>query len=147
MSREWKSGDVAVSMGDRLIRTSEGCWSSENGQAGIRYTTQDPRPLVVIDPEDEDAAFRLIDLYFSGGADRLNARAMQAALREFADPKPSKPEEPTGLGAVVEDANGLLWMRGKSSSHLVWIDPTADFDNRHWGQIDAVKVLGDGIPA
>src|SRR5690348_2045025 len=74
------------------------------------------RPLAVIDPGDREAVRRVLKLFgqqFTAWTPELdsNVTKLQAALREFANPTPPKPEEPTGLGAVVEDRDGIRWVR------------------------------------
>lgn len=113
---------------------------------------------VTIDYEDREQVERLMrvvrDRTFESGDTYPGmtrfADAMQAALREFADPKPPKPEEPTGLGAVVEDAESKFWIRTSAPG-----DDADDLNKpwyrrgvrRNWQIVDAVKVLSDGIPA
>lgn len=95
----------------------------------------------------------------SGSATRLLApmdrsylveRVAQQALREFADPPPVKPEEPTGLGAVVEDSAGDLWVRDKTTTTIAhWKRARGQMGGKRlpWSAIDAVRVLSEGIGA
>lgn len=165
MKQEWKPGDVAMVRRNgkevvamRYHTGAEGGWQQAAGLAFDHFDADPqttPRPLVVIDPEDREQVERLIRAWVgatAGCPDALRVTEqqvdrLQAALREFANPTPPKPEEPTGLGAVVEDETGYHWVRGKSESHLTWFDPTSEYDNRHWGQIAAVRVLSEGVPA
>lgn len=60
--------------------------------------------------------------------------------------RPPKPAEPTGLGAVVEDVGGSLWVRAPKDGNSVqteWVSShsTAQF----WDSIDAVRVLSEGV--
>lgn len=103
MSREWKPGDVAdvTSRGNvRAFRTDEG-WTyvdgSTQGLAADRYSF---RPLVVIDTEFPATVVRHLRIAAENDcalttlgwlADQIEA---QTAL--------PKPDEPLGLGAVVE---------------------------------------------
>jgi hypothetical protein len=106
--REWKPGDVAAlhySFADagRAIRVS-GCkghgscdhWHFANGNHGTGDGASEIRPLVVIDPEDREQVERLYRaIYRAFGDDPSDyspddERDMQAALREFADPKPPR---------------------------------------------------------
>ena len=116
------------------------------------------RPVVVIDPEDREAVERLQDLFAderdrNGGQSRLVvggwADAMQAALREYANPKPPKPEEPAGLGAIVEDADGNPWVKtlpGIDKDAFEWIAGfPSDPKLVAYKDIDAVKVLSPGV--
>jgi hypothetical protein len=128
MAREWKPGDVArfdfggstvPMVGVRVAacvhdnHTNRGPhWHLSSG--GWTQYDDRARPLAVIDPEDMEAVSQLMGhfsradgaIYGKRGVDN-----MQAALREFAEPKPPRPDEPTGLGAVVEDENGARWTR------------------------------------
>lgn len=152
--RKWKYGDVAMVVNyggeEKVVRYGHGHWVFVDGSTMPEGETN-ARPLVVIDPEDREQVERLGEL-FSSRRDRfvgvLWRDAMQAALREFADPKPPRPEEPRNLGAVVEDAEGRVWLRGRRTlSFADWIDASGENDDRQWGSINAVKVLSDGIPA
>lgn len=168
MSKEWEPGDVAALTiaGEQVVgvvqaEKSAGALLWQIGghsfylsiAVGNAVLIQDARPLVVIDPESREDVERLRDLMDTAYAEQsegsLDSRhtgargnAMQAALREFADPKPPKPDEPTGLGAVVEDAVGNWWVRhydgwrhcdGNSARALAW------------REIDAVRVLSEGV--
>lgn len=117
-------------------------------------------PVVVIDPEDRKAVERLGDLFAderdkNGGQSRLVvggwADAMQAALREFANPKPPKPEEPAGLGAVVEDLDGRRWVRdlqhNLSPNQWLWSTDEGVASRKGYADIDVVKVLSEGVPS
>lgn len=59
---------------------------------------------------------------------------------------PPKPDEPTGLGAVVEDEDGLRWsllpptVNGKRWA--CWDEPRID---RDYADIAAVRVLSEGV--
>jgi hypothetical protein len=116
------------------------------------------RPLVVIDPEDAEAVERFLDIWFSTTRDTSDnrlLRAMQAALREFAQLTPPKPDEPQGLGAVVRDAKGYLYSRGYPEQAddfvHVWhvVDRAANLPRSWWKwvEIDAVEVLSEGVIA
>ena len=153
--REWKPEDVALvrtfNMKDRgrepvrALRTISG-WVGAMGVSAPDSEVEDARPLVVIDPENAEAVERLVDLYWSvRKGDRTRISAMQAALREFADPKPPKPEEPTGLGAVVEDADGNEWTRFTRVKHgCAWVRQTPEATYLSYREISAVRVLSPG---
>lgn len=179
MSREWKPGDVAVAafpvwgsdqndgrlsyVLTRLARF-DGGWTrldnpDDNVHDGSRYEPADPRPLVVIDPEDRAAVERLRDLWDDAHLDQQGHRpspthkgargnALQAALRSLiADPKP---EEPTGLGAVVEDERGRYYTRYDLRDPQPWWWNSRNPDDpvvRRFAYADlaAVKVLSEGV--
>ncbi|GAA2007866.1 hypothetical protein [Nocardioides kribbensis] len=105
MKREWKPGDVAlIPLGSADVRamfTTDG-WAISDmpGVRGVREFS-DVRPLVVIDPEDREQVERLLSAYWvernpedPGDARRYPGYVsdLQAALREFANPTPLKPE-------------------------------------------------------
>jgi len=104
----------------------------------------DVRPLVVLDVEDR--AGLLATLHDSLGfmyAGQPNARRLQDLIDQIsAQIKPPKPAEPTGLGAVVEDASGKRFVR--YDGDWPWLDGTA---NLQWQHINAVRVLSEGVPA
>lgn len=121
----------------------------------------DARPLVVIDPEDREQTARLADLFCearwchtaagdSDECDPLTRSAMREALAAFANPTPPKPPEPTGLGAVVEDASGHRWVRaglgvaGADATPWQGVYP-GPVERRHWRDIAAVRVLSEGV--
>jgi hypothetical protein len=147
MSRKWKPGDVAlIPFGagpKRAIRDEDGTWLVVGKANSKGYS--DARPLVVIDPEDREQVERLDDIYqraldlalpFHSLAD-----VMQAAVREFANPTPPKPDEPMGLGAVVEDEAGTHWVR--ADRDVTVPNPQGRFffgsGGRGWKRYDAIK--------
>jgi hypothetical protein len=169
MSGDFKPGDVAMVMcNDGVRRIALYCthiqrpfWRFTTG--GMRdVEISDARRLVVIDPEDAEQVERLAQVYDETferlnpgtysyaptlGEDADNA-LMQAALRKFADPKP-RIEEPTGLGAVVEDADGRLWISNYTSGSTRWRSDRRvnNFVGwRAWADIKAVTILSPGVP-
>lgn len=163
MSREWKPGDVAVikcldldceqTFHQAILGRAQDWWLLDLGEYMASHDAEPVRPLVVIDPEDKQATLRLAECYLSENpgvyapvtrvADRL-----QAALREFANPTPPKPVEPTGLGAVVVDDFGTTWTRVFEASSPEeftsdrWVSGHA---RSSYADIDAVKVLSEGV--
>jgi hypothetical protein len=157
MSREWKPGDVAA-LGELrcfyyLPGREEGRWVSADEGNVLPRGVAELRPLVVIDPEDPEQVERLSEVIRDAekecGQDfwEYDQTALKLALREFADPKPPKPDEPTGLGAVVEDAEGDLWVRCDAEDHGSWRRANDDALWRDYLSIDAVRVLSEGIDA
>jgi hypothetical protein len=163
MSREWKPGDVAMVRwldGERtpvIVREVHGrtcaVWGVKDGTEGpFSFATSDVRPLAVIDPDSPADQRRLLGILRSSGAFRgvvsqdIALDCIGDALREFANPTPPKPDEPTGLGAVVEDAEGLIWIRGGANHqcggdwHLLGAT-----DYCAYAEIAAVEVLSDGV--
>ena len=149
----WKPGDVALTskgtrallVGRKWIAQDGAPWSNERFPSNLR-------PLVVIDPEDAEQVERLAAIYARQphGAFLSDLTAeLQAALREFANPTPPKPAEPTGLGAVVEDADGIRWVR-RGRTHFVAAEgsPPAEYNTSLvWAEIAAVRVLSPGVEA
>ena len=61
---------------------------------------------------------------------------------------PPKPAEPTGLGAVVEDANGSQYVRLATKDDAPWhLQPEGPigFNAHPYHEIDAVRVLSEGV--
>jgi hypothetical protein len=160
-TREWQPGDVVARPGGiRGIVAERGPGCGPHLMPGdvlhVHYSDGDwdlatdaIRPLVVIDPEDREQVERLVDSILQHGYEFRDGGTsdLAAALREFASPTPPKPDEPTGLGAVVEDAQGALHVltprtREADAPEACWIDRLGDF--RSWDAIDVVKVLDNG---
>lgn len=123
---KWKPGDVALVNGQVALVWDDEIYPST--RLSFVYTDSDgdscsvwtdepgARPLAVIDPESREQVERLVqsrlDRIWSGVTVRdSTVDEWQTALREFANPTPPKPPEPTGLGAVVEDTSGKEWLR------------------------------------
>ena len=152
MGRAWRAGDVAmVTVEDREVFCTFYDTGRERGWFhGLGFTDHhyvacegeaDARPLVVIDPEDRDQVARLRDAVWPHKAVNL-LQNWQAALRDFADPIPPKPEEPTGLGAVVVDACGDTWVRVSLRDTEPWQHRG---ERRQYKVINAAKVLSEGV--
>lgn len=155
MSREWKAGDVAMATATGgqflVVRTGHGeraYWSAPmDWPRGVSDYECEFRPLVVIDPEDREAVERLADYLDSA----YSLEYAQQRLREYANPKPPRPDEPQGLGAVVEDEDGYLYVRGyvNGESTHEWhvIDPASNKRMGWWKYDDfaAVRVLSPGV--
>jgi hypothetical protein len=142
----------------RAFRAENG-WYCIGPSGYVRFTPDnapagavDVRPLVVIDPEDPEQVERLrllIDQRWAVGACGFG-EAISDALREYARPEPPKPEEPTGLFAVVEDADGVLWGRNNPKGIAPWSPANAAADGlklpyRAWHHLDVVRVLSPGV--
>ena len=164
--RKWEPGDVAAvkfawGMGGYRIcvrgeRHGKPGWihdrlegfTADDHPAG----PTDARPLVVIDPEDREQVERLARAYceqFSGRGAPLRpeeAWHMQAALRSLL--APAKPDEPQGLGAVVEDAEGERWHRAREDKPgylgVVWLNPET-YRWARWSEFTRVRVLSEGV--
>lgn len=159
---EWKPGDVAMVMCsdgvERLAMADQinglvDVWRFTHG-AFRRVSISEARRLAVIDPEDRKQVERFRDLLptdwcLSGDpldpmtADE-SADQIAAAFRKFANPKPAKPAEPLGLGAVVEDAAGFRWVRLSDDNWRTGIGIAAITSNS-WDRINAVRVLSEGV--
>lgn len=159
-AREWQPGDVA------LVRNEYGVWNLavcsvkpiglvwQYGVADSQMPINaDARPLVVIDPEDREQTARLADLFcearwchVKGGdtddCDPLTRSSMREALAAYI--APTKPAEPTGLGAVVEDRAGSGYVR-VSERKRPWLRVGTD-NHVHWSEIDdtPIVVLSEG---
>lgn len=152
--REWKPGDVAMVAGadgveERAIYTGSILeWRTASGSGFYRYQVE-ARPLVTIDPEDREqierlvAAFSPMVTFAPSVVDR-----MQAALREFANPTPPRPDEPTAMWSVVVDSRDDQWVRVLGPDFIDgWVRAGDLPNNGKWTcyrEIDAVKVIRDG---
>lgn len=108
------------------------------------------RPLVVIDPEDREQVERLERGianrcgWISEPLSHSHRDAIAAALRSLIEPP--KPEEPLGLGAVVEDIDGKRWVRTVPSlGNFNWRSAEADPTVEKWSAVNAVRVLSEGV--
>lgn len=110
---------------------------------------------VVIDAEDREQAERLakalVEAAFKHGNlpvahNGIHGDTVQAALREFANPKPPRIDEPAGLGAVAEDAEGRRWVYCGPGKYP-WARCVGGYDGdwSNWESIDAVRVLSEGV--
>ena len=131
-----------------------------DGWCGISHHC---KAVVVIDPEDREQVERLIRLfqveqfggqYGSHSLDETSISNMQAAIREFANPEPPKPDEPLGLGAVVRapwNDHVDLWLRttgDRPGSDHVWQNQRANNIWRTWADFpSSVEVLSSGYGA
>jgi hypothetical protein len=166
--RQWQPGDVAMVTVDYgratdvarevvCFRTA-GWW--RDAKTGASYGSalrevKDARPLVVIDPEDREQVERLAVLFLGKLSTYVNTadiKAMQAALREFANPKPPKPDEPTGLGAVVRlsrpmmadpDGGVVVNVLVRHNDGLWWAE--GGWGGWKWDDVPAAKVLSEGV--
>jgi hypothetical protein len=159
MSREWKPGDVAMvtlTTGQTAPAmrsgTDRGEWYGPMRDDSPSFLVGDAlvasaHPLTVIDAEDREQVERLAErIGHLWTSHNYVVDVVQAALREFADPKPPKPEEPTGLGAVVEDAEGHRWVLvGPGESFPVWAPADPERVATSFRAIDAVRVLSEGV--
>lgn len=164
MKREWKPGDVAMVKTDLYGEmVAFRCGTASN--PGWQYATADGRasswsadssgyvkpirPFVVIDPEDREQVERLVESWYAASdPTRGRTSQMQAALRELANPQPPKPDEPQGLGAVVEDADGERWVRwslGEWPDRAPWRADGPKPDHRRYDCVSAVRILSPGV--
>lgn len=152
-ARDWQPGDVGIYASAIVIFGNKGwVWAitglSCMDQARVAKCA---RPLVMLDPEDREQVDRLAALVAREAIGSIPTNdATQAALREFANPKP-RIEEPRGHLAVVEDADGMRWVNWRDPRQAVvhncpWISvhdsPGAA---REWSDVNAVRILSDGV--
>lgn len=161
MSENWKPGDVAMVTAQpftgmkRTERAWVGpgeCWHFDDG-AAIHVSRADmiesARRLVVIDPEDREATDRLVHLLVQHGWKPPMTDGCRDALREFANPTPPKPEEPTGLGAVVEAVCGCN-VEAQTFVRNERVDPNDPWEAlcgwHVWPDLQTVvRVLSEGV--
>lgn len=156
--REWKPGDVVADdtgvffiievTANSLSAWTDGSSAIDADGNGRRVDSlKNPRPLVVIDPEDHEQVRNVLETFghqYTHWTPELdhNVTKFQAALRSLT--APPKPDEPTGLGAVVEDATGEHWIRAARIKHG-WHRPMGTW--AAYVDISAVKVLSQGVTA
>ena len=162
---EWTPGelwllneDSGYSGDERILFRTDRRWVDAEGDKRDLSDSSVKRlahPLVVIDPEDREQVERLAECYLSNVGLAIGlplaSKRIAHALREFADPKPPKPEEPLGLGAIVLDVKGDRWAN--------LIDTTISRHDQHWmsvrnpklwsdyADINVVEVLSEGVTA
>lgn len=112
--------------------------------------------VVRIDPEDYGQVRRLADALIAAicctGDDEADAARNRDLRAHVADalhamlepPKPPKPEEPLGLGAVVVDVNDNVWVNTSTVVANSWT-LAATADRSSYADIDAVEVLSQGV--
>lgn len=108
-----------------------------------------------IDPDGQDAGAltalirhltRLAGLPWEGSRGEHES-IVREALRQFLIPPPPKPEEPLGVGALVEDRAGVQWLRVTSGPTRAWapLGSVRIFDRwRDYADIAVVRVLEEG---
>lgn len=135
----------------RAYRTLAGRWITPGG-GHVYYDAQVTavRILPTIDYNDREQVERLHALWcaaiVSKGTSAGQIDNLQAALREYANPTPPKPAEPTGLGAVVEDADGALWVRLTTrNSGACWKHSDLRTLRAPYADFAATKVLSEGV--
>ncbi|MGZ4521040.1 MAG: hypothetical protein ACXVGA_06805 [Mycobacteriaceae bacterium] len=153
MTRDFKAGDVAmVSALDkpkpyRAYFDGE-TWREYDAKWFCVDSPASHRPLVVIDPEDREQVERLTRAHCAAFDSTCvqpeEVNAMQAALRSLI--APPRPPEPTGLGAVVEDAEGVRWLRRHMGEQSVWCH-ARETGWHEWSEITAARVLSEGVTA
>jgi hypothetical protein len=177
MSREWQAEDVVVHPEHgRGIVSSDPGWVSalQNYDGGIWVefaqgaskcigeVADDLYKLAVVDPENPENVARLAEAIADAGlagdwgsrseGDRARAiSGLAAALREYADPQPPKPAEPTRWLAAVEDPEtGQRWYRDgdKRDSDCPWREVRQDGIHARmaWDDLPrGVVVLSEGV--
>lgn len=142
MGAVFKPGDVAAGSYGTVFRTDDG-WLFDDGSGPV--ATEGVigfRPLVVLDPESDADVCRVAEA-LDGDVDWLDLRA---ALRSLVSPP--RPPEPTGLGAVVEDAEGKRFTRVSRDALAPWFTDEARDSKRpyrYFSDLNAVHVLSEGV--
>lgn len=174
-ARNWKRGEVARLTLRRGRQTTALCiregivedgadvsvlayWADAEGSK-LWSSVVEARALVVTDPENinqiEDALPRLRDQIEAVARVSVDDRAWARILGRIQDDlidsvATPKLEEPTGLGAVVEDADGVQWVRW-TPGHPPMTSPWRKSNSigaaahKKWGALGAVRVLAEGV--
>ena len=151
MSDPRRSDDVQVVLSMHPARVQEfAAWLRNNSGVGSRaadcadqiFAQGHGARLVVIDPAANP--------YHVGTAAWIDWIEEQYLTQTA----PPKPDEPTGLGAVVEDAEGVRWtltMRPPATNEpkaSPWCRdhiPASGVKFAEWSEINAVRVLSEGV--
>lgn len=149
MTREWAPGDVALcpAHGERMLRSTEGRWWHPGYDCPQQITDRRINPLLVLDPESDDDAHRVIRAFWDHHNDDCDdVRAMRDALRSLV--APPGPEEPLTLGAVVTVNHPVYeWARAvriaeRPPSRLAWYytDSSGNGGTRSWEALVKIGV-------
>lgn len=164
-SEMWDPGTVAkvggvVSVLRQSTRSPLAYWAKSEGPVYRHDEPGDVRPLLVLDPDDADQMREFADTFYtalSGRTRRDSARDADdmrvAVVTMLPKPTPVKPAEPTGLGAVIEDADGRLWLRVDWPKPWCLAAPNEREKFRDvihgshlpWDRVNAVRVLSEGV--
>ena len=150
----YEPGTVALATvngepGRRVVLDPNGDWFTCDGgdlvwgggsEFAERLELSDVRPLVVLDiGSPRELAKVLRRDKYDHLADQIEAQT-----------RPPKPEEPTGLGAVVEVAHGVYqWARavriGNGFAPWFYTDSSGNGGTRKWDDLNVTRVLSEGV--
>jgi len=126
----------------------------KGGRAHAPHDVTDIRPLVTLDLGEDIPRLREALARWTGWTSlTVEKDAIRRLLDQIeAQTRPPKPPEPQGLGAVVEDANGLRWTRVEAGAddftRNPWFPNTDGHTQpREYDEIAAVRVLSEGVSA
>jgi hypothetical protein len=158
--REWQPGDLVSALvqsrpGRRIHLAFTGTevhpWTALDSAGGTLADciVSDARPLTVIDFDlwpGQESGPRAAELLRLAAEDSTGERHLLLAwLADQIDPGPPKPDEPTGLGAVVEDDQGHVWTRADESG-MPWVSRhSGDIHWCRWADVAAFEVLSEGV--
>lgn len=151
MSQNYRPGTVVTATvrrvpNTRAIRTTsveegESMWVTPNSITGwrthIAEDVTDVRPLVVLDLSEvqRGALVRLLrDDNFSPFSRQESTR-----IADEIEALTPRPDEPTGLGAVVEVDGGVRFVRLPDG---MW---TSEDESQPWHHLNVVRVLSEGV--
>lgn len=164
--RDWQPGDVVFDTEDgsigMVVENGYGCRiGPAHDGAGLHVHYEDGdwskapgsqhRPLLVIDVEDCERVEEVTRAIFGPLAD-AGRNSVVDGLRSLLTPP--KPAEPLGLGAVVEDDKGDLWVRIYTHANDCndWREVggyrAGDDEKDHrrsYSELPAVRVLSQGV--
>ncbi|HEY9395860.1 MAG TPA: hypothetical protein VIP58_17035 [Nocardioides sp.] len=107
-------------------------WVFPDGTEEPASYPKSARPLLVVDPKDEDGVQALYDaIRKRQDVMPLTLEQVTTAVHDLLAPPP---EEPKGLGAVVESFEGSVWVRGHHNNRSPWVR-TAFGEHRSWDEI------------
>jgi len=165
MTENWKPGDIAIAGGPSEFVVF--CYDADSdGRGHLRWMYGDGsnaavgdrhmrncRPLITIDSAKLEGGtllpqwirYAALDMERdSTGPVIRDLRTIADAIEAtFAEPTPPKPEEPNGLGAVVEAINDNHFVR-VGSAGWVHVDDCAG-EPCDWRDIAVIRVLSEGV--
>lgn len=156
-AREWEPGSVALVDSWRGVkqiafRTKRGDvdeWCVLDGTdtrgldlAGVIAV----HPALVIDPEDREQVERLAAGYEQDSdPGEVAIDQMQAALRELANPKPPRMDEPSLWGVVEAHVPGIPRRRWVHHEEGRWVSDEGVV--RPWDLLEEPELIREGVPS
>ncbi len=131
--------DRGDELGDWASRAAVAAWLAHDD-----CDVTDVRPLVVLDNEFDRTLVKHLRTAFAQNPALTTLDWLAHQIES--QTRPPKPPEPTGLGAVVKDREGHVWVRiHESYGDLLWRMEVPNTCAEPYDRIDAVEVLSEGV--